>query len=282
MAIKILVDSASDIDVNEAKNLGIEMIPMEVTFGDEEYLDGVNLSHKEFFEKLIETNIFPKTSQINEYRFNEKFEEMTKDGSEVLCITMSSKLSGTFNSAKEASKKYNDKVVVIDSNNVCIGERILIFYAIRLLKQNISLKKIVDNIEEKKNKIQLVALLNTLKYLQKGGRISMVKAFAGELMSLKPVVSVIDGEVKLTGKAIGSKKGNNLLMQMIAQKAIDFDMPYVVGYSGLEDSLLKKYLEDSKSIWEEKAETIPSFSIGSTIGTHVGPGAIAVAYFSKD
>ena len=282
MAIKILVDSASDIDVNEAKNLGIEMIPMEVTFGDEEYLDGVNLSHKEFFEKLIETNIFPKTSQINEYRFNEKFEEMTKDGSEVLCITMSSKLSGTFNSAKEASKKYNDKVVVIDSNNVCIGERILIFYAIRLLKQNISLKKIVDNIEEKKNKIQLVALLNTLKYLQKGGRISMVKAFAGELMSLKPVVSVIDGEGKLTGKAIGSKKGNNLLMQMIAQKAIDFDMPYVVGYSGLEDSLLKKYLEDSKSIWEEKAETIPSFSIGSTIGTHVGPGAIAVAYFSKD
>ncbi len=282
MAIKILVDSASDIDVNEAKNLGIEMIPMEVTFGDEEYLDGVNLSHKEFFEKLIETNIFPKTSQINEYRFNEKFEEMTKDGSEVLCITMSSKLSGTFNSAKEASKKYNDKVVVIDSNNVCIGERILIFYAIRLLKQNISLKEIVDNIEEKKNKIQLVALLNTLKYLQKGGRISMVKAFAGELMSLKPVVSVIDGEVKLTGKAIGSKKGNNLLMQMIAQKAIDFDMPYVVGYSGLEDSLLKKYLEDSKSIWEEKAETIPSFSIGSTIGTHVGPGAIAVAYFSKD
>ena len=282
MAIKILVDSASDIDVNEAKNLGIEMIPMEVTFGDEEYLDGVNLSHKEFFEKLIETNIFPKTSQINEYRFNEKFEEMTKDGSEVLCITMSSKLSGTFNSAKEASKKYNDKVVVIDSNNVCIGERILIFYAIRLLKQNISLKKIVDNIEEKKNKIQLVALLNTLKYLQKGGRISMVKAFAGELMSLKPVVSVIDGEVKLTGKAIGSKKGNNLLMQMIAQKAIDFDMPYVVGYSGLEDSLLKKYLEDSKSIWEEKAETILSFSIGSTIGTHVGPGAIAVAYFSKD
>ena len=282
MAIKILVDSASDIDVNEAKNLGIEMIPMEVTFGDEEYLDGVNLSHKEFFFFLIETNIFPKTSQINEYRFNEKFEEMTKDGSEVLCITMSSKLSGTFNSAKEASKKYNDKVVVIDSNNVCIGERILIFYAIRLLKQNISLKKIVDNIEEKKNKIQLVALLNTLKYLQKGGRISMVKAFAGELMSLKPVVSVIDGEVKLTGKAIGSKKGNNLLMQMIAQKAIDFDMPYVVGYSGLEDSLLKKYLEDSKSIWEEKAETIPSFSIGSTIGTHVGPGAIAVAYFSKD
>ena len=282
MAIKILVDSASDIDVNEAKNLGIEMIPMEVTFGDEEYLDGVNLSHKEFFEKLIETNIFPKTSQINEYRFNEKFEEMTKDGSEVLCITMSSKLSGTFNSAKEASKKYNDKVVVIDSNNVCIGERILIFFAFRLLKQNISLKKIVDNIEEKKNKIQLVALLNTLKSLQKGGRISMVKAFAGELMSLKPVVSVIDGEVKLTGKAIGSKKGNNLLMQMIAQKAIDFDMPYVVGYSGLEDSLLKKYLEDSKSIWEEKAETIPSFSIGSTIGTHVGPGAIAVAYFSKD
>lgn len=282
MAIKILVDSASDIDAGEAKELGIEMIPMEVTFGEEEFFDGVNLTHKEFFEKLIETDTFPKTSQINEYRFNEKFEEMTKDGSEVLCITMSSKLSGTYNSAKAASKNFNGNVMVIDSNNVCIGERILAFYALQLLKQNLTLSEVVQKIEAKKNNIQLVALLNTLKYLQKGGRISMVKAFAGELVNLKPVISIIDGEVKLTGKAMGSKKGNNLLMQTIAQHTIDFDMPFVAGYSGLSDVLLQKYLEDSKSVWENYAENIPVYMIGSTIGTHAGPGAIAVSYFSKD
>lgn len=139
--IKILIDSASDISQEEAKIKGIEMIPMEVFFGEEQYFDGVNLSHKEFYEKLIEGNTFPKTSQINEYRWTERFEDLTANGDQLIVITISSKLSGTYNSAKAAAKKFVDKVFVIDSLNAAIGERILCDYALRLIEMGKPIKE---------------------------------------------------------------------------------------------------------------------------------------------
>lgn len=280
--IKILTDSAADIDLEEAKKLRIDFIPLQIQFGDEEYLDGVNLSHKEFFEKLIECNEIPKTSQVNKYRFTEKFNELTQNGDEVIVITLSSKLSGTYNSAVSAAKKFADKVYVVDSLNVCIGERILCKYAIQLVNEGkLTAKQIAAELDEKKTKIELLAVLDTLKYLRKGGRISSVTAFAGEMLSIKPVISVVKGEVKLIGKAIGSKKGNNLLNQLVNRCGINFSMPYALAYSGLNDEYLKKYLNDSEHLWKGKTENIPSYMIGSTIGTHVGPGAIAVAFFGE-
>ena len=281
--VKILVDSASDIDLEEAEKLGISLLPMEVRFGDEEFLDGVNLSHRKFFEKLVESVELPKTSQINEFRFEESFRKLTENGDEVVAIVISSKLSGTYNCAKKASEAFAGKVEVVDSLNACIGERILIQYALRLAKDGKrSAKEIAKELDDKKGKIQVLALLDTLKYLKKGGRISSVVAFAGEMLSIKPVVSVVKGEVKLVGKAMGSKKGNNLLMQLVEKcGGIDFDMPYALGYSGLSDEYLKKYLKDSEILWKDKTENVPSYMIGSTIGTHVGPGAIAVAFFAK-
>lgn len=133
--VKILVDSASDVTEEEAKNLGISMLPMEITFGDETFLDGVNLSHERFFEMLIESADLPKTSQINEFRFNEEFEKLTSDGSELIVITLSSKLSGTYNCARNAAKNYAGKVFVVDSLQATIGIRILCEYAIRLVKE---------------------------------------------------------------------------------------------------------------------------------------------------
>lgn len=282
--IKILVDTASDIDQAEANKLGIDIIPMQITFSDgSEYYDGINLNHTQFFEKLIESVELPKTSQINEYRFTEKFTELTADGSQVLAIVMSSKLSGTYNSAAAAAKKFNGKVVVVDSLNASLGERILVDYAIRLVKQNkLAISEIAEELNQKKTKIQLLALLDTLKYLRKGGRISSVVAFTGELLAIKPVVSVVKGEVKMAGKAIGSKKGNNLLTQLVNKcGGIDFEMPYTAAYSGLTDVYLQKYLSDSKELWQGKTDNVPVSVIGSTIGTHVGPGAVGVAFFAK-
>ncbi len=280
--IKIIVDSASDVEQDEADELGISLIPMKVRFGDEEYSDGINLTHKEFFEKLIESAELPQTSQINEYSWEERFKELTADGSEVIAITISSRLSGTYLSAVKAAKKFGGKIYVIDSMEACIGERILLQYAIRLVKEGRSATEIFKELNEKKSKIQLLAVLDTLKYLRKGGRISSVAAIAGEMLSIKPVVSVVKGEVKLVGKAIGSKKSNNLLNQLVEKcGGIDFDMPYVLGFSGLSDDYLQKYLNDSERLWKGKAEFIPFYMIGSTIGTHVGPNAIAVAFFAK-
>lgn len=280
--IKILIDSASDVEKTEAEESGIYLIPMKVRFGDEEYSDGINLTHRDFFEKLIESAELPQTSQINEYSWEEKFKELTADGSEVIAITISSKLSGTYSCAVKAAKKFGGKVHVVDSIEACIGERILLQYAVKLVKEGKSAAETVKELDDKKNKIQLLAVLDTLKYLRKGGRISSVAAIAGEMLSIKPVISVVKGEIKLLGKAMGSKKSNNLLNQLVGKcGGIDFDMPYALAYSGLSDDFLKKYLKDSEHLWKGKAEAIPSYMIGSTIGTHVGPNAIAVAFFAK-
>lgn len=281
--IKILVDSASDVEKTEADKLGIALIPMRVRFGDEEYLDGINLTHREFFEKLIESSELPQTSQINEYDWGERFKELTADGSEIIAVTISSKLSGTYSCAVKAAKKFAGKVHVIDSMEASIGERILLQYAINLVRDGkLTADEIVEELNCKKGKIQVLAVLDTLKYLRKGGRISSVAAIAGEVLSIKPVISIVKGEIKLQGKAIGSKKSNNLLNQLVEKcGGIDFDMPYALAYSGLSDEFLQKYLNDSERLWKGKADSIPSLMIGSTIGTHVGPNAIAVAFFAK-
>ncbi len=281
--IKILTDSASDIELDEAEKLGISLIPILIRFGNEEYLDGVNLSHRKFFERLIESKELPQTSQINEFAFNQKFEELTDDGSEVIAVLLSSKLSGTYASAVKAAKNFKGKVKVVDSLNACIGERVLVQYALKLAKQYSNADAIAEELNSAKGKIRLLALLDTLKYLRKGGRISSVAAVAGEMLSIKPVVAVERGEVKLVGKAMGSKKGNNLLTQLVDRfGGIDFSMPYALGYSGLSDEFLKKYLNDSEKLWKEHTDSVPSYMIGSTIGTHVGPDAIAVAFFSNN
>lgn len=282
MAVKLVVDSASDIDLKEAEALGVHMIPMSIQFGDKTYADGIDLSGTAFFEKLIESSELPTTSQITMFQFEECFTELTADGSEVVVITLSSKLSGTYAGAVSAARSFPGKVFVVDSLNVCIGERILIQYAVRLLKKGLTAKELEERLLEARKRIKLMALLGTLEYLQKGGRISAAVAMSGAVLHIKPVISIEDGEVKMIGKAMGSKKGNNLLMQLISKSGgIDFEMPYATAYSGLEDSLLKKYLRDSAFLWEDEIGEIPSYCIGSTIGTHVGPGAIAVAFFAK-
>lgn len=282
MAVKLVVDSASDISKKEAEELGIHMISMSILFGDRTYMDGVDLSGKDFFEKLIESDELPTTSQINMFQFEECFSELTADGSDVVAITLSSKLSGTYAGAVSAAGSFPGKVFVVDSLNASLGERILIQYAVRLLRDGASAKEIVEKLNVARDRIKLMALLGTLEYLQKGGRISAVTAMSGAILQIKPVIAIMDGEVKMVGKAMGSKKGNNLLTQMIEKSGgIDFEMPYATAYSGMDDSLLQKYIKDSISLWEDDLDHIPSYCIGSTIGTHIGPGAIAVAFFAK-
>lgn len=283
--IKIIVDSASDITQEEAAQKGIQVLPLEVRFGEDVYLDGVDLSHRAFFEKLIESNELPKTSQINEYRWTEAFEKATADGSQVIAITISSKLSGTYHSAKLAAQKFNGQVFAVDSLTVAIGERNLCDYALRLVGKGQSASEIATALNEIKSKIQVLAVVDTLKYLRKGGRISSLTAFAGEMLSIKPVISVTNGEIKLVGKAMGSKKSNNLLMQLVEKcGGIDFELPYGIVYSGLSDMYLQKYLQDSEALWKEhvkEVHEIPSCMIGATVGTHVGPNAIGVSFFAK-
>lgn len=279
--VKILVDSASDIDSEEAKEKGLELIPMKITFEDGEYSDGVDLSHKEFFEKLIESAELPQTSLINTYRFEEAFRELTADGAEVVAIVLSSKLSGTYKSACKAAEGFGGRVRIVDSLNASAGERLLAEYALRLRAEGKNAEEIARELDAQKHRINLLAVLDTLLYLKKGGRISAAAAFAGTMLSVKPVIGVLDGEVKLLGKALGSKKSNNLLNKLVKEKGVDFSMPHCVIWSGLDDSLMQKYVSDSAALWQDSVSELPSHMIGSTIGTHIGPGAVGVAFFEK-
>ena len=282
MSIRIITDSASDITQAEAKELNLTVIPLRTIFGEHEYLDGVTIDHQTFYHKLIESDILPTTSQIAPFDYEERFREAVEQGDEVLCITVSSKLSGCHQSACIAADEFPGRVVVVDSLSVAIGERLLIQLACRLRSEGKSVSEICSLLNEKKYNIRLIALLDTLEYLKKGGRISSAVALAGSLLSIKPVVAIEDGEVAILGKARGSRNGNNMLMNLVEQSGgINFDLPFALAYTGLEDSLLQKYITDSASLYEGKTASLPVYPIGSTIGTHVGPGAIAVAFFGN-
>lgn len=283
MSVKIIIDSASDITKEKADALGLYFLPLKTIFGEEEYLDGITLTHSQFYEKLIETEVLPSTSQVAPYDYEEVFQKIIDDGDSAVCITLSSKLSGSYQSAHIATADYDERIQIVDSENVCIGEQILVFYAIRLLKEGKTAVEIAKILDEKKKEIRVIALLDTLEYLKKGGRVSATTAFAGTLLSIKPVIAIENGAVAILGKARGSKNGNNMLMELAAKNGgINFDLPFSLGYSGLSNALLQKYIQDSASLYLGKVDTLPVSTIGSTIGTHAGPGAIALAFFTNN
>lgn len=281
MGIHIITDSASDIKASERENLTV--IPMTITFEETEYQDGVSLTHKQFYEMLIESDTLPVTSQIPPFRFEEAMKKAVAQGDEVIVITLSAKLSGTWQSAMIAAEKFPGSVYVVDSENVTVGEHILNEYAFRLIDQGLSAAEIVKKLNLLKKRIRLVALLDTLEYLKKGGRISGAAALAGSILSIKPVIAIQNGEVVILGKARGSKQANNLIVEQIhAAGGIDFSMPYFLGYTGLSKDLIQKYIEDNAALWENETDHLPVDSVGGTIGTHTGPGAIAVAFVAKE
>lgn len=277
--IQIITDSASDIV--DVKRGDLTVLPIHIRFGEEDYLDGVDLTHQMFYEKLVESDELPITSQVPPFDFEEAYQKVREQGNQAIVITLSSKLSGTWQSANIAAEKYEDIVRVIDSENASIGQRTLVEYALRLKDSGLSFEEIVDRLEADKARIRLVALLDTLEYLKKGGRISKTAAIAGSLLSIKPVIAIQNGEVTVLGKARGSKQGNNLLAEQIRQcGGIDFEKPFVLGYTGMSDAVLQKYIADNEALWKGTVETLDTASVGGTIGTHVGPGAIGVAFFS--
>lgn len=281
MHVKIVVDSTADLlpELEEK----VHVVPLTIHFGEKEYIDGVNIDSRKFYELLVESDVLPTTSQATPFVFSEAFEKATADGSDVVCITCASRLSGTYQSAVIAAEDFGGKVHVVDSQTIAIGSAILTEYALELVERGLSAEEITWKLLRKREKIRLLAMLDTLEYLKKGGRISATVAFAGGLLNIKPVVTIEGGEIRMLGKARGSRQANNLLVQEI-QKAggVDFTMPVLLGYTGLSDALLQKYIADSAALWEGNCAALRSTVVGSVVGTHAGPGAVAVAFFAAD
>jgi len=280
--IRIIIDSACDMPKSEADKLNLDFLPLKTIFGEEEFLDGITITHDEFYTKLENSTENPTTSQISPAEYEEVFEDVKKSGDTAIVITLSSKLSGTYQSANIARDGYEDYIYIVDSENVTLGEQLLVRYACELRDLGFAAKEIVDALEEKKTTIHVVAVLDTLEYLQRGGRISKTVAVAGNLLSIKPVIAIQNGEVALVAKARGLKNAGSQMTEVAKSYGnVDFSLPCAYVYSGHSDDLLQKYIKETANAWEDQTKAIPIYSIGSTIGTHVGPGAFGFAFFRK-
>ena len=278
MSVRIIVDSTADL-MPQIKQQ-VQVVPLTVHFGDREYVDGVTITHQEFYEKLVSGDAMPSTSQASPAAFQKEFQKVSDAGDSAVVITVASKLSGTYQSACIAAGDY-ENIYVVDSESVAIGSGILTERALDMVRQGLDAAQIAQKLEEEKQRIRVLAVVDTLEYLKRGGRVSKAVAFAGGLLNIKPVIGIVHGEILMLGKARGLKQANTVLAGEIAKTGgVDFHEPVLLGYTGTEDTAVLRYMEDSRELWAPAGD-IRYTIIGSVIGTHAGPGAVAVAYFAK-
>lgn len=275
--VKILTDSTADLPAAWRQRLNV--VPMTVRFGEEEFVDGVDISAAEFYEKLETSESLPTTSQVTPAAFEDALEQVVASGDTAVIITISSKLSGTYQSACIAAAEYPGRAFVVDSGNVSMAAGVLAIYALELVAQGMSAEAVAQELEAVKDKLRLYAVLDTLDYLHKGGRISRAVALAGGLLALKPVITAADGALNMVGKARGNKKANETMNGLIGFEHVDFSKPVLLGYTGRSEELLEKYRAESAGFWQGK--TFETCTVGCTVGTHAGPGAVGIAFFEK-
>ena len=280
MKVQIIVDST--VDMPEHSRSACRVVPRTVHFGEESFIDGVTLNKQDFYRRLAEGGALPTTSQATPAAFQSVFDEVTRAGDSAVVITLASQFSGTYQSACIAAEDY-ENIYVVDSRTAAIGSGILAEYALRCAEQGMEAGALAALLEKKREDVRLFALLDTLEYLKRGGRISKTVAFAGGLLNIKPLITVEDGEVLVVGKARGAKQGMALLTEkLLSDGGINFDLPILLGYSGTDASNLEKYRADSREIWQGREDTLPSTLLCSVIGTHTGPGVVAAACFKND
>ena len=281
MAVKFIIDSASDVLPGECKKLDVIHVPLTVRFGDKEFADAVDLSHKKFYKMLTSgKEAHPTTSQVTPAAWSEVMEQVVENGDTAVVITISSKLSGTYQSACIAAEEFEGKVFVVDSMTATIGERLLLEMGIRLAHEGLDAAAIAAKLDAVKDKVRIYARLDTLEYLRKGGRISSTTAVVGTMLNIKPIIAVRDGLVENVAKARGPKAADKQLRELVAKSGgIDFSKPLCAAWSGLEDDNLKTFLADSSDML--CGTEVPVATVGCVIGAHVGPGAVAIAYFEN-
>ena len=278
MSVRIFVDSTADLI--PALREKVSVVPLTVHFGDKEYADGVEITPDEFYKKLVASKDLPTTSQATPYAFSEAFEEAVEAGDTVVAIIISSGLSGTYQSATIAASEFPGKVFVVDSRNVTISTGVLVEYAFRLLEQGMDAETIAAELTAARSRVRLMAVVDTLEYLQKGGRVSKAVAIAGGLLSIKPIIGINDqGKIDVVAKVRGNKQANAAMNKKALEMDIDFSMPVMLGYTGTSDALLQKYIQESAAFLEGHA--YGASVVGPVVGTHAGPNAVAIAFFTR-
>ncbi len=274
--VKLIVDSTCDLPMEETKKLGVEVIPIKVRFGEEEFLAGVNLTNDEFYKKLKMEKALPHTTQINQNEYCDIIKPFLDKGDDVFVMSMSSGLSGTFNSLRLAKEELNsDKLEIYDTQTVTISYAALVLEAVKLIKGGATLKELKEEMEKLKNKVRVLAIIDNVKYLVKGGRLSMAAGLLAGVLKIKPIIDIA-GKVEMKAKAIGFPMAKKAFCKLI--KNVDESMPIYYGHSNSPEKA-----EEIKQTVEQEFgfKFTACYEIGPVVGTYGGPGCCGIAYFEK-
>lgn len=277
---RILVDSSSDYQLEELIQKNIALVPINITIGEKSYADGIDLDRSDFYRILEETGEFPKTSQPSPQEFLSIFQDVKEKEDEIICLLLSSELSGTYQSAVLAKDMANyDKIYLIDTLSATFSIKIMADYACRLRSEGVCAQEIAAKVESLKSHVRVVAALDTLEYLSRGGRISKTVAAIGDMANLKPIITITqDGKVGILGKCLGKNKAICYIKKHLLELSLDESFPIYSIYS---------YGTDNCEIFEERIAQ-EGFSIddrlqiGATIGAHIGPEAFGIIFVTKD
>lgn len=279
MRTVIMTDSTCDMSAEEYSELQVETVPLSVIFGDRVYRDGVDITKEKFFNMLETDENYPTTSQPSPEDFEKAFRPHCRAGEEVVYIGISSAISGTHQSA-EIGRKFCEKgkIYVIDSQLVTAPMSILVRYACALRDEGMSGREIAKRVEEKKGKVKVYAVMDTLKYLVRGGRVPATVGKVGGMLCIKPMVTLKDGGVCPYSYARGQARGIEKLVEQIKSDDIDADMPIRL----INSNAPERMAEMEKTFRKNGISYNWIYaSIGSVIGAHLGPGAVGITYFLK-
>lgn len=279
--IKIIADSVSDLPSDLASEWDIEVVPLTINFQDKSYKDGIDLTNDEFYNKLQECTLLPTTSQVNPSEFLDVYKKFYKEYDHFIVITISSELSGTYQAAISASEigQLQDRVTVIDSKGITLGQGLMALEAARMVKRGEEKDAIIKRIHNMIEKTEYLLVVDTLEYLKKGGRLSATKAFVGETLKIKPVLTMKDGKLIQTSKIRGRKKVISWILKEIQKSGVDLSTQTI----GIVHTYCREFAQELVEKVEEgfDPKEIILSDVGATVGTHAGPGALAII-FEKD
>ncbi|WP_417094066.1 DegV family protein [Intestinimonas timonensis] len=278
--VRIVTDSTCDLSPERQKALGVEVVPLSVHFGEESFLDGIDLSNEEFYARLREAETLPTTAQVNPEEFISRFQAHMAAGDQVVGIFLASQLSGTCQSAMIARDMVDeDNIFVLDSTTVTFGLGLLVEMAARLRDQGLDARTIAQKVEALAKRLRFYAVVSTLKYLKMGGRISGTAAVVGGMLGITPILNIRDGVVEAAAKSRGRKGAFQWMEKQLQAEPADLSLPVSFGNADSPDIMAECEAALAASV--PGAEVLES-SIGSVVGTHAGPGCTGIAYFVKE
>lgn len=277
--IRIVVDSTCDIPAAKREKLGLTMVPLTINFEDGAYKDAIDLTNSEFYEKLSKAAKLPTTSQVNPGEFEEVFREITCAGDDIVCICLSSKLSGTYNSALTAAGTVSpDRIHCVDTNSASFGSYLIVKEAVGMRDSGLSAKEIAEKSQNISDRLKIIAMVDTLKYLKMGGRLSGTAAMIGGLLGIHPIIKVSKGIIEAIGKTRGQRAAFQKLLDYFIAENVDFSCGVAFGHSNAPEKL-KEFMDFTAA--HIRTGDVLIGSLGSVIGAHIGPGAVGLAYVTQ-